>query len=145
MSSSAIDNAVIAKLNGDPSLLSLCPHGVYWGIAPAGSKKFVIVSLVDAHDEAELGGTAFEEHLYAIEARMVAQAGESMPIREAADRIHALLQDQPLTVPGYDYVAMHRETQAAARIRMTEFDPTDPGVLWYRRGGYYRVIMAPTP
>jgi predicted metalloprotease len=143
MSGSDIDNAVIARLNADATLLGYCPNGVYWNLAPPGATAFVVVSLVDAHDEAEFGGTAYEEALYAIEARILALEGQTTPIKDAADRIHALLQDQPLTVAGYDYGTMHRDTEGAARIRMTEFDAADPGVRWYRRGGYYRVMMAP--
>lgn len=139
---SGIDNALLAKLGADPTLLSLCPNGVHWNLAPDGSRKFVIVSLVDGHDEPELGGTAWEEMLYAIEARMVAREGEVTNIHAAADRIHTLLQDQSLTVPGYDCIAMHREVGGSARIRVTDFDANDPGVRWYRRGGYYRVMMA---
>jgi len=142
-SGSGVDNALIAKLGSDPILLGLCPNGVHWDLAPAGSTRFVIVSLVDAHDEPEFGGTAFEEHLYAIEARMVARAGTLTPIYEAADRIHTLLQDQPLAVPGYDWITLHRDTTGGTRIRKTEFDASDVGVFWYRRGGFYRAIMAP--
>jgi hypothetical protein len=143
MSGSDIDNAVIATLAADATLLGFCPNGVYWDEAPSGFTKFVIVSLVDSHDEPELGGTAYEELLYAIEARILGEPGQTIHIHEAADRIQALLHDQPLTVPGYDYVSMHRDTEAGARIRKTEVAAPDSNVRWYRRGGYYRVLMAP--
>jgi hypothetical protein len=138
---SAADNALIARLLGDPILLGFCPHGVYWDLAPPGSKAFVIVSIVDAHDEPEFGGTAYEETLYAIEARMVAVIGQLTNIRAAADRIHTLLQDQPLMVPGYHWVSLHRDTEGSARIRRTDVEAGDQGVLWYRRGGYYRLLL----
>ena len=136
--SSDIDNALIAKLGADSTLLALCPNGVYWDEAPPGATRFVIVSLAEEADEAVFGGRAFEDALYSVEARMLSTAGGD--IKAAAARIDALLDEQTLTATGYTWMTMHRE----GRIRQTEVDEVDPAIRWYRRGGNYRVEMALT-
>lgn len=143
--SSEIDNAIVAMLGSDLTLLALCPNGVFFDEAPPGSTRFVIVSLVDEVDEDEFGKTAYEDALYSVEARMLSTAGGN--IKSAAARIHTLLHDQPIvsgspaTAPsGYAWMTMHRE----GRIRKTEVDEVDPAIRWYRRGGNYRVMMSVT-
>lgn len=131
--SSLIDNALIAKLGADATLLGHCPNGVYWEEAPPGATRFVIVSLVDAVDEPQFGGRAYEDAVYLVKAVALSTAGAN--IQAAAARIDALLEDGTLTVSGYTYMAMHRE----ARVRMTEVDDDDPSLRWYHRGGHYRV------
>ena len=133
---SDIDNALVAKLGADTTLLALCPDNVYLNVAPAGSRRFVIVAVMDAVDEAVFGGRAIEHVRYLVEARMLSTvAGD---IQAAAARIDALLEDQPLTVPGYGWMATYRES----RERDDEPDEHDPSIRWARRGGYYRVQMA---
>jgi hypothetical protein len=136
--SSAIDNALIAKLAADATLLGHCPNGVYWDEAPPGSTRFVIVSLIDQFDEAVFGGRAIEDALYLVKA--VALSTASVNMQAAAARIDALLEDQTLTVSGYSYMTMHRE----ARVRITEVDDVDASIRWFHRGGHYRVQMSVT-
>src|SRR4030095_5465834 len=62
--SSAIDAAILDRLNGDATLMALLPHGVYFDRAPAGSTKFAIVSVVLAHDVAEFQRRAIEDVAY---------------------------------------------------------------------------------
>ena len=134
---SDIDGALIAKLASDAALLALCPNGVYWAEAPPGSTRFVIVTLADHADEGEFGRRAFEDALYAIEARMLSTVAGANP-KAAAARIDELLEDQPLSAAGYSYMTCHRES----RIRFTERDDLDATIRWYRRGGHYRVQMS---
>lgn len=134
--SSDIDNALVAKLGGDATLLALCPNGVYVDEAPPGSTRFVIVSLVDEVDEGQFGSRAFEDALFTVEARMLSTAGGN--VKAAAARIDVLLEDQPLTVAGYTWMTLHRES----RVRMTEVDDADNSIRWYRRGGQYRCQMS---
>jgi hypothetical protein len=140
--SSAIDAALVATLGSDTTLLGYCPNGVYMDEAPPGATQFVIVSLVDEHDEAVYGGRAFEDALYLIEARMLSTSGGN--IQAAAARLATLLEDQrfgvgsPLAVSGYTWMTTFRES----RVRKTEVDAVDPTIRWYRRGGNYRVQMA---
>ncbi len=131
--SSAIDNALMAKLGADATLLAICTNGVYWDEAPPGSTKFVIVSLVDEVDEPTFGGRAYEDALYLVKAVALSTAGANM--QTAAARIDALLEDQTLTVSGYTHMVMHRES----RVRMTEVDEVDADIRWFHRGGHYRV------
>lgn len=134
--SSAIGNALIAKLGADATLLALCPHGVFYAEAPPGATRFVIVTLVDGEDVQQFGGRSFEDGLYEIDARMLSTVGGN--IAAAAARIDVLLEQGTLTAAGYTLMAMHRERP----LRQTETDDADPSIRWYRRGGQYRVVMS---
>lgn len=135
--SSDIDNALIAKLAADATLLALCPNGVYWGESPPLSTRFVIVSFVDEHDEPMFGGRAFEDGTYLVKAVMRSDvAGDA---KAAAARIDALLDQQPLTVTGYTVTSMRRES----RVRHTEVDAVDQSIRWFHRGGHYQVVASP--
>jgi hypothetical protein len=132
--SSAILNAVVARLGADPALLAQVPNGVYEDMGPPAATRFVIVSHIIGTDIAVLGqGRALEHTLLLIEARMRAMAGGD--VRAAAARIDELLEDQPLIVPGYQVSAVYREEF----IRGTEIDEIDPSIIWKRRGGRYRI------
>jgi|SRR6185503_10692106 len=134
--SSAIDNALIAKLGSDATLLAICTNGVYWDEAPPGATKFVIVSMVDEVDEPKFGGRAYEDALYLVKAVALSTSGAN--VQSAAARIDVLLEDTTLTVSGYTHMVMHRE----ARVRLTEVDDVDPSIRWLHRGGHYRVQQA---
>jgi hypothetical protein len=136
--SSDIDNALVAKLGADATLLALVPNGVYIDEAPAGATRFVIVSLVDEADVGRFGGRAIEDALYQVEARMLSTVAGAN-VKAAAARIDALLEQGTLTVSGYSLMALFRES----RIRLTEVDAADPTIRWYRRGGNYRLVVSP--
>lgn len=135
--SSDIDNALIARLGADAALLACCPNGVYFEEAPTRAVGFVIVTILDTVDTAVFGGRAIEEVLYFVEARII-RSQPPNAIKDAAARIDALLEDQPLTVPGYVWMATYREH----RERHTEVDSEDPQIRWMRRGGQYRVQVS---
>ncbi len=144
--SSDLDAAVVAHLGSDPTLLSLCPNGVYWDEAPAGCTRFVIVGLADGSFQPMQGGggRAIEDTLYTIEARMLSTAGGD--INAAAHRIDELLENVHLKapgspaqeVPGYAWMYLANEQ----RVRLTERDAVNPVILWFRRGGHYRLMMS---
>lgn len=134
--SSAIDNALMAKLGADATLLAICTNGVYWDVAPPGSTKYVLVSLVDELDEPQFGGRAYEDVLYRVRAIALSTAGANL--QQAAARIDALLEDGALSVSGYTHMVMYRES----RIRETEPLEDDPTKFWFHRGGEYRVQMS---
>jgi len=134
--SSNIDNALIALLGADATLLALVPNGVYYDEAPPGSTRFVIVSLADQRDEPMFRGTAYEDGLYLVKAVMLSTAGGD--IKAAAARIDVLLDQQPLTVSGYSVSIMRRES----RVRMTEVDDVDNSIRWFHRGGRYQVVAS---
>lgn len=134
--SSDIENALIAKLAADATLLGLCPNGVYYDEAPPGSTRFVIVSLVDETDEPMFSARAFEDALYLVKAVMLSTAGGD--VKSAAARIDVLLDQQPLTVTGYNVSLMRRES----RVRVTEVDDLDKSIRWFHRGGRYQVVAS---
>lgn len=144
MDFSAISNAVIAKLGADATLLALMPNGVYRAESPKGSQRFVIVSQVSAVNEYELDGRlSFTDALYLVEARALSTSGGD--VHSAAVRIDALLNPQPpaapatLTVAGWTLVDLTCEEPVEA----VEVDAVDPSIRWFRRGGMYRIQMAP--
>ena len=134
--SSAIDDALIARLTGDATLQAFIPDGVYLDEAPPGSTRFAIVSLVEGIDEATFGARAIEHALYLVKA--VVQAAAGGVAQQAAARIDQLLEDQPLTVPGYAWMTVHR----VERLQTTEVDEVDTLIRWQHRGGRYRVEMS---
>jgi hypothetical protein len=134
--SSAIDSALLARLQADTALAALLPDGVWMDEAPQGSQRFVIVSLVDANDEAVFGGRAIEEVTYLVKAVALSTANGN--VRAAAARIDAILEDGALTVDGYTFMDMHR----TGRIRGTEVDDLDASLRWLHRGGRYQVRVS---
>jgi len=147
--SSDIDNALVAKLGADTTLLSYCPNGVYMGEAPPGATRYVIVSIVDAVDEPVFGQRGYEDILYVIEARALSTANGN--VKAAAARIEALLEDQPLNAPGspqapvagYTWMTTHRDGRPPG-AHDDEVDAVDTALRWKRRAAYYRVQMAVT-
>jgi len=135
--SSGIENALIAKLLADGTLMAITTDGVYFDEAAPGKTKFVIVSLVEEHDEPMFGGRAFEDALFMVKAVALSTSGAN--IQTAAARIDTLLEQGTLTASGYSLMTMRRE----ARIRLTEVDAVDPSIRWQHRGGHYRVVMSP--
>lgn len=134
--SSDIDAALVGKLLGDSALMAIATDGVYVDEAAPGATKFVIVSLLDEHDEQIFGGRAWEDALYLV--KVVALSTTGANVKGAAARIDALLEDQPLTVAGYSWMTTHREE----RVRVTEVDEQDAAIRWQHRGGHYRVQMS---
>lgn len=136
--SSTIDQAIAAKLLGDSTLQGLLPDGVWFDEAKQGATRFVVVSLIIEADEPAFGGRAFEDALYLVKAVVLASTGVN--IAQAAARIDALLEDQPLTASGYTWMTVFREE----RIRTTEVDEFNRDLRWLHRGGRYRVQMSVT-
>lgn len=134
--SSDIDQALIARLNGDATLLALMPDNVYWDEAPPKSTRFVIVSLITEADVPKFGGRSHEDALYLVKAVALSTVNANM--KAAAARIDALLDGQTLTVTGYSPMLLQREE----RIRITEVDAVDPDIRWQHRGGHYRVMQS---
>jgi hypothetical protein len=138
--SSAILNAVVAKLGADTELLALTPNGVYEDLSPPNATRFVIVSQILATDTAVLHqGRVIEDALLLVEAR--ARSSANGDVRAAAARIDTLLEDGTLDIPNYRLRAMYREEF----VRGTEIDEVDPSIVWKRRGGRYRVQVYREP
>lgn len=136
---SAIQSALLSLLGSDPELLALMPNGVYWGLPPPNSTRFVIVSLIDGVDDRRFEGRSHEDGLYLVKAVGLSKAGQPPPdLRGAAHRIDELLEGATLTAAGYTTMAVQREQP----IRTEELDELDPSVRWLHRGGQYRVVMS---
>jgi hypothetical protein len=132
-----IETALIAKLAGDATLSVLMTNGVHIDVAPKGSTKFVIVSLTTSTDEPALGSArAYEDALYLVKA--VAFSTSPASVKAAAARIDALLEQQPLTVTGFD----HMVTRRVERVRYTEVDDVDADARWQHSGGRYQVMVS---
>jgi hypothetical protein len=136
--SSDIDNALVALLGSDATLLANMVNGVYMDEGPPGATRYVIVTLEESNDVYEMGRRAYEDHLYAVVP--LALSGSGGDVKAAAARIEVLLQDQPLTVTGYTWMTTFREGRPAGPRSVR--DAGDPSLLWQRRGARYRVQMS---
>lgn len=141
--SSAVDAAIVGRLAADAQLLVLCPGGVYFAAAPRGrTMGFVLVALVAAFDEAVFAEApalrrAIEDITYSVHAVVMESAMSQA--EAAAARIDALLEDSPLTIPGFGWMS----TRRAERIRYSEVDSVDSNIRWQHHGGQYRVQVTP--
>lgn len=143
--SSAVDSAVIAHLAQDATLAALLPGGVHFGLAPQGSKAaFALVRLDDSAEIpvfAEIPAQRRAIEVLTYEVQAVVQTSAMAPATDAAARIDALLEDQPLAVPGFTWLS----TVRVGRIRDPgELDPSDKSIRWQHHGGRYRVEVTPT-
>jgi len=141
--SSAVDTALITHLAGDATLASLLPGGVHFGLAPQGTTAFALVTIDETADVSVFSDTpakrrAIEVVTYTVEA--VLPTKSLIPTNQAAARIDALLEDQPLTIPGYGWLS----TVRVERLRPAgELDPVMKEIRWQHTGGRYRVQVAP--
>jgi len=137
---SAIDAAVIAKLDGDSILSALVPSGVFWDLAPQGTTLYVSVSLAEFVNEGVLGGADGIDRVgYTV--KVVSRTTGGTTVRDAAARIHDLLHLQSLDLDpstGYEQMICKR----VQRIRHTEPDAADPAAHWQHRGGVYDVMVS---
>lgn len=137
--SSDIHAALIAVLQTDPVLQALLPDGVYMDeSARTDAKQFVIVTLNDSHDEPIFGRRGWEDKLYQVVA--ISRSGILTNMKAAAARIDVLLEDVPLVVAGYAWMKTAREREIDVRRR----DDLDKAMVWFVRGGFYRVQMSLT-
>ena len=136
--SSEIDAALVLTLVGDQALMAEATDGVYFDEAPPGATRFIVLSLLDAHDEPMFGKTAYEDALYLV--KYVALSTTGANLKAGAARIDALLDYGTLTIVGYSLLVMRRE----ARIRISEVDQIDRSIRWQHRGGHYRIQASPS-
>lgn len=136
--SSAIDQALVDTLRADATLTTLMPGGVWMDEGPAGLTQFIIVSLVSGDDTPIFEGRGVEDVRYMVKA-VERSSVPTKNIKAAAARIDALLELGTLTIAGYAFQVMRRES----RIRTTEVDDADNSIRWAHRGGQYQVVVAP--
>lgn len=128
-------------LANDAALMALCPDGVYWGAPQPGCTAFVIVALFDGTERPGLSGTTlYERTVYLVKAVMLSQGGSEA--RQAAARIHALLQNAELDLSAAGYQSMLCRRIEPLRLP-PEFDPDEKSARWQHVGGQYEVWSYP--
>lgn len=128
---SAVDTALVAKLQGSAAVTSAAPGGIYQDVAPHGvAEPFVIVTLQAHTDEYSTSNGHLEVGRYLVKA--VGQGEHSLAVATAAAAIHAALQNQAISATGYTSMECHREE----RIRYVE---VDGAVRYQHRGGIYAI------
>ena len=143
---SAVDNALVAYLLGDPALATVCPDGVHLDEALPNSKRYLVIVMEGHRDVSAFSGQGgYQLIRYAVSAVGLSSVTPPADMTAAAERIHTLLQDQPLPpVPGYEAVTLSRlEDTDEARIRLVVPDSGDPSLRWYSRGGRYVAHASP--
>jgi hypothetical protein len=133
LNAAAVTLALLGKIQADAPLLALMPDGAWFAEAPAGAKRFIIVSLISAVDVPMFGGVAYKDLLYLIEARALSSLSGS--VHAAYARLTALLTDGQLAIPGYGAMLMRFEED----LEFVEVDATDPSLRWNRCGGHLHV------
>jgi hypothetical protein len=134
---SEIEKALIAKLASDAQLQALLPDGVFWDLARQGSEYFVVVSLSTSRGLAEFQDRdTMRAFVYTVKG--VALGTDSDPIKEADERIHALLDrgTLDLTAAGCTLMLM----RWVDRVRYTE---TVAAETWQHRGARYEITVTP--
>lgn len=135
--SSLIDAAIVTRLQSDATLMAMMPDGVYFDEAPPDKRNFVIVSVEREVDEGGFDGWILDDAVYNVKAVSFGTSGTK--VKDAAYRIHQLLQDHNLQAAGFSCRLLQRE----GRFRYPEVDDIDPSIRWQHRGGTYRVQMIP--
>jgi hypothetical protein len=133
-----VDAAILAMLAADAELAALMNDGVWFGVAPPGSTRFVRVSQAAHTDEYVFNAPASERVVYAVEA--IEQSTTADRALDAAARIYAVLHDVPIVAAGYAWM----NTQRHGRIHDPVIDPSDSAKIWQHCGGYYEVMIQPT-
>ena len=138
----AVDAAIIAALRGDAALMSLCPGGVWYGVARPGTSAVVIVDRLDhVVDQNLFGGPAGETFTYLAKAVLPDTADETKAA-EAGARIRAVLdQNTTLVANGYRQQAPVVETEG---VRYPELDAANPDRIAQHWGGHYEVQVQQT-
>jgi hypothetical protein len=131
---SAVDTAVITKLQGAAAVTAAAPGGVYWDVAPDGVTFPVVILSLQAHDDeysAPLqGGAHIEIGRYMVKA--VGPGTNSTQVANAAAAIYAALHKQLLTITGLSHMLCIRES----RLRYVEVEGAQ---RFQHRGGIYAV------
>jgi hypothetical protein len=138
-----VDDALVAKLLGDATLMALVPDGVFFDTANDKAERFVTISFVHGSRQPVFDGDGIEAMLYSVKAVVLSTKWGTVA-RAAAQRIDEILDDGDLDVPGFGVLAMFRDDDDG-RIRYTEIEERDKTSRWQHRGARYRVQVTPIP
>jgi hypothetical protein len=139
--SGLVDAALMERLANDAALMALCPGGVYWSLRPEttpAATAFVLVAYYDGDRVDGFGGPLWETTVYTVKAVILNTS--RTPARQAAARIHALLEGQLLDLSDAGYVPMH--LARTDRIAFNELDPANKA-MWHHHGGLYALMDYP--
>jgi hypothetical protein len=136
--SADVDGSVVTRLLNDAQLMSLCPDGVFFGLARQGAQAFVVLDLVTHSDVYEFQDVATEIFTYQINAVALNTSGAD--VVGAAVRIDQLLQDQTWSIANYYMTDVCKRLEY---VRLAILDPDNTSVRWQQRGGRYVVKAAP--
>jgi hypothetical protein len=131
----ALDQALLALLDGDATLTALLPDGVHFDVATPNATKFAVITLVDHLDVYQFDAVSHEQAGYLVLAVTQDTSGDTAAA--AAARIHELLQDGALAVAGVEVMRMKRR----GRYRRTVPDETSDQ-RWQQRGGTYEIWIS---
>ena len=136
---SKIPAALIAMLSADTGaggVMTLMPDGVWFGLAPKGKTRFVLISQASSHDQGQFQQRAFESLVYLVKA---VQLSSSMTtVTAAAARIDALLDFQSLSATGYTHVWAER----LEHVQYLEVDEQEADIRWQHCGGLYEIFAS---
>ena len=137
MAIDAVDDAVMATLQGDATLAALAPGQVHRDLAPEGVAETGVYVVVEVQPERivyEQGGIAHTISGYRV------TAYDRSPVKTqaqaAADRVDALLT-AALTIPGQTHMATIRIGRESASV-------DDGGVIWRHQVAEYEVWSDPS-
>jgi len=138
---SAVDVALAALISSDATLAGLLPDGVWWGVAPAGATRFVILAQVDHGDAYTIGnGVAWDRIVYLAKAVTAGDSGSLA--NQAAAQIHKILQGAVIQATGYHpSIVVQRLERVRPPVEID--DQTDQ--RWHHAGGQYEILITPLP
>lgn len=134
LDSGNVDTALINVLANDATLKSMLPDGVSFSQAPQGSKRYVLVTILDHVDRGVFNDGGFEVFRYFVKAVGLSTLITVPQMRQAAYRIHQLLHQAQVPVTGYPAPASFERLRYE---RFEERDSVDASLVWYHRGGHY--------
>lgn len=130
--SSAVEAALYARLAGDATLAGLAPGGVWRDNAPLGTTGVIVTfTFVSGIDQYTLADRALTRFNYLVKA--ITPGESAVPAWNAANRVEALLTDQPLPISTGSVMSVRRDSI----ISMTE---TDGGETYQHAGAYYIIF-----
>jgi hypothetical protein len=129
-----VDTAIVDYLNADATLAAALPDGAYYGEAPPGAKRFLVVDLVTHEDVGAYGDDAYQTITYLVRAIALSSLVDEGAMQTIASQLYTVLHGAQIPVAGY---AAGVTLARVARIRATVPDLIDKTLRWYYRGGQF--------